>query len=138
MKILRLRDGYIFLVSILVIGAVASATAISLLLLGWASEQNGYLVTQSSQAYEYAHTCAERALRSLRADLGYAGSGRVLFSNGSCFVEPTAGTGNEDRAICVEAISGNSTHRMEIGIARVFPSVQIRRWEEVNSFTACP
>ncbi len=78
------RPGYIFLVTVLVIGAIASATATSLLLLGWAAEQNGLLLMQSAQAYEHANTCAERALRELRRDLAYTGNVTHTFEYGSC------------------------------------------------------
>ena len=58
-----MRNGYVFLISVLVIGAIAATTAISLILLGLASEQSGLSVIQSSQAYELAQACAERAFR---------------------------------------------------------------------------
>ncbi len=138
MIIARVHNGYIFLLTVLVVGAIASATAVSLLLLGWAAEQNGILIVQSGQAYEYAHTCAERALRSLRSDVGYIGSGSITFSRGTCAIHAIGGEGNENRNICVEGFSGSSTHRMQLDVAQLLPSVIIRQWEEVDSFTDCP
>lgn len=133
----RVRNGYIFLVTVLVIGVVASATAASLALLGWAAEQNGLLLQQSNQAYEYAQTCAERALRSLRSDFAYYGDVTIPFTYGSCVIHPITGTANENRSICTEGYSGNSVHRLQLDVAQLFPSVRIRAWEEVSSFTLC-
>ena len=132
------RGGYIFLISVLVIGAIASATAVSLLLLGWAAEQNGQVVAESAQAYEYAHACTERALLSLRSDLGYAGSGTVTFASGQCAILPLGGSGNEQRTICSEGRAGGNVRRLQLRLTRVFPSVTVSSWQEVSSFTLCP
>lgn len=132
------RDGYIFLVSVLVIGVIASATATSLLLLGWAAEQNGFTVVQSGRAFEYAQTCAERALRSLKKDPGYGGEQTVSFEWGECEVMVVGGNGNVDRTVCIEGRSGEHIRRMEIDIERLFPSTVITSWTEVPDFTLCP
>lgn len=132
------RPGYVFLLTILVIGAVASATASSLMLLGWAAEQNGLLVQESIQAFEYAHTCAERALRELRRDLNYSGDKTFVFDRGTCDIERIGGSGNEKRMVCVSGSSGDSTRRMELSIDRLYPAVIMRSWNEVASFSLCP
>lgn len=134
----RSRPGYIFLVSVLVIGVIATATASTLLLLGWAAEQNGLLVQQSAQAYEYAQTCAERGLRDMRRDLHYAGGETFTLDRGSCTVERIGGSGNEKRTLCVSGMSGDSTHRMQVNIDRLYPAVVIRSWEETAAFSLCP
>lgn len=135
---IRSRPGYIFLITVLVIGVIATATASSLLLLGWAAEQNGLLVQQSAQAYEFAQTCAERGLREMRRDLNYAGNTTFSFERGSCTIGRIGGAGNEKRMLCVEGYSGDSTRRMELSIDRLYPTVTIRSWEEVSSFSLCP
>jgi hypothetical protein len=134
---LKIRNGYIFLVTVLVVGAIASVAALSMLLLGWAAQQNGLLLTQSNQAYEYSYTCAERAIRSLRNDLSYSGEQTFTFSRGTCDVRAIGGDGNENRTICTSGSSGESTHRMQITLSSVFPSVMVKQWEEVNTFTLC-
>ncbi len=134
----RSRPGYVFLVTVLMIGAIASTTLLSLLLLGWAAEQNGYLQVQSQQAFEYADTCAERAIRSLRLDPTYAGDERFTFGTSSCYIHPIGGGGNLDRRVCVESSSGNVVRRMELLLSRLFPSVVVDSWQEVSAFTLCP
>ena len=134
----RSRPGYIFLVTVLVIGVIATATASSLLLLGWAAEQNGLLMQQTNQAFEYAQTCAERAMRSLRSDLGYVGETTYAFSLGSCEIKTIGGAGNEKRTLCVAGYSGDSVRRMEASIDRLYPTVTIRSWQEVSAFSLCP
>lgn len=132
------HTGYVFLVSVLVIGAIAGTTTLSLLLLGWAAEQNGFLAVQSHQALENAHTCAERALLSLRKDPTYGGDETFTLARGSCTVEPIGGSGNEDRTLCVEGSDGDTDQRMELNIKHLFPSVSIASWQDVSDFSLCP
>lgn len=134
----RVRDGYVFLVTVLIIGVIATVTATSLMLLGWAAEQNGQLVAQSSQAFENAQTCVEQALRNLRYDPAYVGSGTITLTYGSCKLRAIAGQGNDERVICSEGINGQNTRRLEVTISRLYPSVIVRSWREVPTFSLCP
>jgi hypothetical protein len=131
------RPGYIFLVSVLVIGAIAAATTISMILLGLAAQQNGYSIVQSAQAWEYAQTCVERALRSLRSDPYYAGSERCVFTYGGCTLSAVGGEGNANRTICAQGTSGDAVRRAEVKVATLRPTTTIDTWRETASFTLC-
>lgn len=136
---LSARRGYIFLVSVLVIGAIASASAFTLLLLGLAQEQSGFTVVQSVQALELAETCVERAFHSLRDDPAYAGGEHFSLTGGSCSIGRIGGAGNEERTVCVEGFGGDAVRRLEVSVQRLYPSVEIEGWKEVAVFsTACP
>lgn len=137
MMLSHARSGYIFLITILVVGVIASATATSLLLLGWAAEQNGQLMMQSAQSYEYAQTCVERALREVRADNEYGGGETIVFDLGECDILPLGGSGSADRTICAEGRSGESTRRIEVDVSALYPSAVISSWQEVPTFTLC-
>ncbi len=132
------RPGYVFLISVLIIGAIVTEMAVSLILLGIAAQQSGLTVVQSTQAYENAQTCAERGLRSLRADLSYDGGESFGLPYGTCSIARTAGSGNADRALCVTGVNGKNTRRLEISIRQLYPSVKIISWKEVGEFTLCP
>lgn len=132
------RPGFVFLIAALIIGVIVSGMTISLILLGLGAQQSGLTILQSAQAYENAQTCAERALRSLRLDLSYDGGEEFTLVNGTCSVAHTAGSGNWDRALCAEGVSGRTTRRMEIAIKRIYPDVRIVSWKEVDSFSLCP
>lgn len=132
------HSGYVFLVSVLVIGAIAATTLMSLLLLGWAAEQNGFLAVQSHQALENAHTCMERTLLSLRKDPTYGGDETFTLARGTCTVRPIGGSGNLNRTVCVEGDDGNTIQRMEVLIAQLFPSVTVASWQNISDFSLCP
>lgn len=138
MTFLRSRNGYAFLVTVLVVGIMATATAASLMLLGWAAEQNGLLVQRSGQAEQYAKGCIERVFRALRLDPSYAGGETIAFTRGSCVIHPVAGDGVNDRRVCVEGVSGNATRRFQLEAYQLFPSIKISSFEEVPDFTLCP
>ncbi len=138
MTLVHHHPGYMFLISILVIGTIAAATALSLMLLGWAAEQNGLVLSRSSQAYEYAQTCAERALAALREDSQYTGNSTITLDNGTCTIFSIGGTGNTDRTLCVRGNSFNATHAFEIHITKILPTTTIDMWEEVTAISLCP
>lgn len=137
MTLLRFRAGYVFLMSVIMIGAIAIATLSSLLMIGVGSMQIGFTVRQSEQARSLAQTCAERALRSLWEDTAYAGGEELSFAEGPCDILPIGGSGNENRSVCAEGRVGSTVRRYEILLERVLPSIRVSTWREVDQFTAC-
>lgn len=131
------RDGYVFLISVLFVGAIAMATAATLVILGIGAERSGRVYAQSSQAFQNAETCAERALRSLRTSLGYVGSETVTLTSGTCEIKAIDGSGNFSRSICVKGLAGNVTRRLQISVSELLPVAHIGSWQEVSSFTLC-
>jgi hypothetical protein len=134
---LKLRSGYVFLVSILVIGAIAMATMGSLLLISIGILRSGFALEQSTQAAALAHTCAERALFSLWQDSGYSGDEQLVFLQGECDTLRIGGSGNENRSLCVEGRTGDAVRRYEIILQRILPSIRVYSWQEVEYFSLC-
>jgi hypothetical protein len=131
------RGGYVFLLSILFIGAIAMSTTATLVILGIVARENSLAIADSAQAYQNAQTCIERALRSLRADTGYAGDEVLTLTRGSCTLLPIEGSGNQDRALCSLGIYEDAVRRIEVDVAELLPSGTVSVWEEVSSFTLC-
>ena len=129
--------GYVFLISVLFIGAIAAATSVSMVLLGLAAQQDGAALLESVQAEEYAQMCVERSLRSLRSDPTYIGNQTFTFLHGSCTVQPIGGALNESRTICVEGDSGVSKRRLQVRVKRLLPTTLIESWQETLEFTFC-
>lgn len=138
MKPVSAHVGFVFLIGVLSVGVVATMFALSLLLRGWALEQNGALVGRANQAFEYASGCVERSIRDLRLDPAFNGSGVTIFPGGSCTVRTIGGAGNWNRDVCVEGRSGGIVKKMQVSVAQLYPSVRIASWEEVATFTLCP
>ena len=142
---IELEKGYILVVTVLFIGAILVATTASLLLLGWAAEQNGVVYNQTNQALEAARGCMDIAIQQLRIDSTYGGNETYALPNslGTCNVLVIQGNGWRNRTICTEGASGSatlggtSTRRMIAVISQFFPRVVISRSEEVDSTSEC-
>jgi hypothetical protein len=132
-----LRRGYVFLISVLAIGAISTATAVSMILLGLAAQQSGFALVESAQAWEYANTCIERALQSLRSDPHYVGGQTFTFTSGTCTLKIIGGRGAVNRTLCAEGNSGGSIRRVEVIASRTLPTTVIDTWKEVSVFTLC-
>lgn len=133
------RPGYILLLSILIIGTVASAVVVSLMLLGTSSARTAFSIQQSEDAIALSQACSEYALMKLRADPSYEGSEFVSqFSFGkTCEVLTIGGVGNNNRILCTEAIVGTVARRMEIIVQQILPKTLIYSWQEVPVFSLC-
>lgn len=128
------RDGYVFLISAIVIGAIGVVSTVSLLVLGWAAEQNGQTIVKSNQALELANTCLDRAILALQENANYRGGDMVDFPYGTCRVYPMEGTGNR-RGICVEGQVDGTTRRLQVVLSAIFPSITVRNWDDVSCCT---
>ncbi|MBU0766924.1 hypothetical protein KKF55_04035 [Patescibacteria group bacterium] len=133
----KVRSGYTFLLSVLFVGAIAIAVTGTMLLLGWLTLRNAQIVEQSGRSFELAMTCAEHGLIELFEDGNYMGGEELTASDGACNILRTGGSGNENRTLCTEGMSGGSTRRFEIIIERILPSISIFAWQEVELFTSC-
>ncbi|PIQ76423.1 hypothetical protein COU78_06230 [Candidatus Peregrinibacteria bacterium CG10_big_fil_rev_8_21_14_0_10_49_24] len=131
------KPGYIFLLSVLVVGAVAVAITTSVLLLSTSAARTGLSLEQSGEALAYAQACADHALLLLRADNTYAGREQMAVGSGTCEILSVGGIGNENRTLCTEGVRGDTARRIEILIERILPSVTISTWQEVSSFVSC-
>jgi len=111
MKYSSQHRGYIFLLSVLVVGTISLAVTASVLLLSTSAARTGLSLKHSSEALALAQACAEHALLQLRSDSSYGGNELLD--------------------------QGNTARRMEILVSRLLPSVTITSWQEVSLFTSC-
>lgn len=137
MSTLRSRPGYVFLLTVLFVGIIASAAAVTLTMLGLAMEQTSQSIHQSMQAYENVRSCIERALLDLRTDPTAAGDYSITLPYGTCSVEMYGGAGNYNRTICASGTYKNIVRMVEVQVRRLYPSVRIQIWRDVTSFSLC-
>lgn len=123
--------GYTTLISVIVIGAIATAITVTLLLSGYINSENSRDVLDSAQARAIANACSERALSSLRLDLLYEGNENYSIDSGTCTISPLEGWGNYSRTIDVEGLKGEYIYRVRIVVGQVYPSMEIVSWEEL-------
>ena len=125
--------GYITLISLIVVGAVATAVTLSLILLGLGSSRSSLSNQQGSSANWLAHACAEEALQEIRNNSNYSGNDSMAFSTGSCSYTVTQGRG-EERSIQAVGNEGSVTRRVEVSVSGIEPEIIINLWQEVADF----
>lgn len=131
---MKTTNGYITLLSVLIVGAVGVVLSTSLLLIGLDFSRTSLAFQQSNQAKALANACTERALNNLRLSLTYAGGETLNFGQGFCQVVGVLGSGNANRTI--EAIGNveNMIRKVKVVLAEVRPRILIVSWQEVADF----
>lgn len=130
----QIQSGFAALISVILIGAVGLAIAVSVLLLGLSSSRNSLVSRQSSQAKLFADSCAEEALQKLKESVYYTGSETLNFTLGSCQIQTITGTGNSNRTIQTTGTVGAVVRKVKIVVGTVQPTISITSWQELADF----
>lgn len=128
------RNGYIALVSILIVSALTLLIATSGSLLSIGESNMGLQENQAWEAFYLTTACAEDALMKLKNDLNYSGNETLNFDNGKCTIEPLEGSGKKNRVIKVSGIIFNQTRKIKIEIGKINPDMEIKSWQQVADF----
>ena len=125
-------DGYIVLISILILGAVSTSIVISVLLLGLGSSKTSFALEQSYQAKALADACAEEALQQIQQSTGFSGSDTLTFGKGSC--DYTVEQQGQNRSISTTGTVQNIIRKVSIQVDTVVPSLTIGSWQDIADF----
>jgi len=128
-KISSKKNGYITLISVLVVGAVGLAITLTLLLLGLGSSQTSLAFEQSNQAKALANSCAEVSLNNLKLDSGYSGDETINLGQGSCYISAVEAQGSQ-RTILTQGTVDTIIRYVEV-VAQLQPDLQIISWQEI-------
>lgn len=128
------KSGFVALISIIIIGAIGTAIAVSVLLLGLSFSRSGFALQQSSLAKSLANACVEEALQKLKESVYYAGSETVSFTQGSCAIQTITGTGNSNRTIQSVGTVGSVQRKVKVVVGTVQPTIAITSYQEVADF----
>lgn len=128
-----LQDGYITLLSVLVVGAVTLAITTSLLLLGIGSARTSFAKEQSEQTKALVNACAEEALQMIRNSTPFTGSGGLSLGQGTCSYTVTS-QGGSNRTVTSTGTVGATTRKVKIIINQINPNISISSWQEIADF----
>lgn len=129
---LDFNNGFVALVSLLVISAAVLVISTSISLLGVGESKASLDFKKGQETLKVAEGCAEEALLRLRDNASYTG-GSLNVGDGSCTIS-ISGTG-ADRTITITAsISGppQYTRKVQVTIKRAGNSINIISWVEVE------
>lgn len=125
----RKPNGFITLISVLILGAVGVAIMSSLILLGLGSSRTSFAIEQSLQARGLADACGEEALNTIRGNTVYTGTTSVTLGNGTCSFTVT-NTGGTTRSVTALGTVGAIIRHVTIVVATVNP-ITLTSWQEV-------
>ena len=126
------KRGFVTLVTVIIIGGIATVITISLLFISADSFTAAGDVVQSTQARGLADMCAERAINQLKLSTSYTGSENISAFNGSCQIATVTGSGNTNRTIQATGIYFRTTRKVQVVISQVNPTTTISSWTEMD------
>jgi len=124
------QSGFIALVTVLIIFAIALLIGLSVSLLSISEAQMGLKKSQSSQAYFLANLCAEESLMKLKENINYSGGETIEIGGGNCQILPIEGKWT----IKTIANFENQVKKIKIIVSQVNPQMLISSWQEVSDF----
>jgi type II secretory pathway component PulK len=127
----RRQAGYVALLTVLVVGAAATAIALVLLTSGVNSQRSTLIEQQSKQSRGLAVACAEEALQLIHDNIAFSGTNTLTLGQGTCIytVSVTAAT---TRSVVVSGTVGNVVKKIQLSVTIGTSSISITSWQEVS------
>lgn len=124
------QQGYVALITVLIIGAAALAICLSLLLTGTDSQRNALTQQQSEQARSLALACANEALQQIHDNIAFSGTNGLTQGQGTCSytVNVTAGT---TRSVATSGTVGSVVRKVQAYVTIGTSSISVTSWQEV-------
>lgn len=129
-----MNQGFIALISIIIIGAVILAVTIGLSLRSIGETDMALSGELSNRALALADACAEDALLKLKNDLNYSGNESIIIGGESCDILAIGGSGNFNRTINTQSAVSGYTKKIKVEVPQISPAMEIASWEEVADF----
>jgi len=125
------ESGYVALLAVLIVGAVATAIALVLLTSGADSQRSALVGQQSKQARALAVACAEEALQQIHDNIAFSKANTISLGQGNC-TYTVAVTAPTTRSITVSATVGNVVKKIQLYATIGTSSISITSWQEVS------
>ena len=129
-----MNQGFIALISILIIGAVILSISIGVSLRSIDETKMSLDQQESHKALALANLCAEQALMKLTSVLNYTGSESIIIDGETCDIFLITGSGNLNRTVKTQSTVSGYTGKVKLEVSQVSPAMQISSWEEVAGF----
>lgn len=124
-------NGYVALMSLIIIGAVVLIAALSLTFI--AVSQSNSIVSHNKTVKNFyaANACANYAILELQKNLDYNGNEDLDLEGIKCRVESISGEGGINRVIIASSQEGNQLKKIQVELDQVKPVTIIKSWGEI-------
>jgi hypothetical protein len=125
------QGGYVALLTVLIVGAAATAIGLLLLTTAIDSQRTSLVEQQSKQARSLAVACAEEALQIVHDTTSYTGNSSLSLGQGGCTYTVTS-TGASTRTITTTGTVGSVVRKVQVYVTIGSSSISITSWQEVS------
>lgn len=125
------QSGYVALMTVLIVGAIATTTALTLLVTSADGQRSALVTQQSKQARVLAIACGEEALQVMHDNTSYTGTDTLALGQGTCSYTVSS-TGVSTRSILVTATVGNISRKLQINATIELLNISITSWQEIS------
>jgi hypothetical protein len=125
------QAGYVALITVLIVGAVALAIGISMLGIGSDLQRTELLEQESHEARNLAGACAQEAVQTIHDNIAYAGTTNLSLGQGNCSYTVTVVTGTT-RTVTVTGTVGNVVRKVQGSVTIGSSSISVTSWQEVS------
>jgi hypothetical protein len=134
----RKETGYVALITVLIVGAVATAVAVALLNLGTDSQRNANIVQQAKEARSLAIACGEEASQVVHDNTSFNGTNNLALGQGTCSYNVYNST-NTGRVITATGTVGNVVRKVQATATIGASNITMGSWYDVgNNSTPLP
>lgn len=129
----KIQEGYIALISVLMVAAIGAAIMISVIASGITASKTDLSLQQSGSARILASSCAEEALEKILETGSTTGSGSLTIASGTCMYTVTS-TNGQNITIQSTGSLGTIISKIKVIVATTTPGITLSSWEEVSDF----
>jgi hypothetical protein len=126
------REGYVALLSVILIAAIGVAIMVSVIATGITSSKTDFSLQQAGGARSMASSCAEEALQKVLETGTASSSGNLTIASGTCSYSITSSS--SILTIKATGVLGTVVSKIKVVIASTTPSITLSSWEEVSDF----
>lgn len=128
---MKKTEGYVALLSVLIVSAATVSIGLGLLLIGADTSRATLVDQQSQQAQNLATACGEEALQVMHDNTAFTGSGNLTLGQGTCTYIVT-NTGGANRTIDATGTVNSIVRKVKIYATIGASSISITSWQEVS------
>lgn len=123
------KRGFVTLLFVLIVGAVALTVSTSIILLGLGFSQSSFVLNQSGQAKALVDACGERGLEMVRENPNYTGTTNFSLGQGTCSYT-VSGT-DPNKIVSASGTVGNVLRKIQITTNQTRPQINVVSWQEI-------
>ncbi|MFA5188576.1 MAG: hypothetical protein WC460_04400 [Patescibacteria group bacterium] len=127
----KVKNGYIALISLIIIGAIVLISVLALTFITISQTQNMISQNQSLKSYYLANACAHYAILQLQDNVSYGGNETIEVDSYNCQVEQILDSGNANRIINTSSNVASSNAKIQVIISQLKPRTIISSWQQI-------